>query len=86
MVGWSSPSILLLTSKDSPLPTGRVTTDEASWIASLKSVGFTVSSVLFGVVANRFGRKWPLFFLSIPTIVRQNQEDVAITWLRISGL
>lgn len=36
-IGWSSPAIFLLTSIHSPLPTGPITMEEASWITSLKS-------------------------------------------------
>lgn len=73
MTGWSSPSIHLLTSKDSPLPTGTLTEDEASWTASLKSLGIVLCGSIAGLVANKFGRKWPMFLLIIPSIVRYIQ-------------
>lgn len=69
-IGWTSPSILLLTSDQSPLQTGKISTEEASWIAAIQCFGFLVSCTAFGFIANRFGRKWPLVILSIPIIVR----------------
>lgn len=71
-VGWSSPSIVLLTSDQSPLPTGKITTDEATWTAALKSLGFLLSCSVFGYVGTKFGRKWPLIILAIPLIVREH--------------
>lgn len=70
--GWSSPSILLLMSSDSPLPSGKITMDQASWIASLLCIGGLIGNLLFGFIANVFGRKMPLVLISIPAIVRTN--------------
>lgn len=70
VVGWSSPSILLLTSDQSPLSSGKITLEQASWVTSLKSLGFLFTSPVCGIVANKFGRKWPLFYISIPSIVK----------------
>lgn len=68
--GWPSPTILLLTSDDSPLPTGKTTLEEASWIVSIKAIGNLLGGATFGFIAKKFGRKWPLIFLSIILIVR----------------
>lgn len=70
-IGWPSPAILLLTSKDSPLPTGKISTEESSWIASLKSIGALIAFPIFGFIANKFGRKRPIVSLAIPAAVRQ---------------
>ncbi|XP_031634206.1 facilitated trehalose transporter Tret1-like [Contarinia nasturtii] len=67
--GWSSPSILLLKSDESPLPTGKITTEESSWIASLISIGALIGNIVCGYASNKFGRKLPLLFLTIPTII-----------------
>lgn len=56
-------------SNDSPLPTGKIDMDEASWIASLICVGGIVGNVIFGYIANKFGRKIPLLLIPIPMIV-----------------
>lgn len=68
--GWSSPMNILLTSGDTPLPSGKITMEEASWITSLLSVGALICNIVFGYISNNFGRKIPLLVISIPMIVR----------------
>lgn len=68
--GWSSPSIDLLTSDKSPLPSGKITMEEASWIASALAIGALPGNVVFGFLIKKFGRKWPLTASSILTIVK----------------
>lgn len=68
--GWASPNIALLTSNDSPLPSGKITMEQASWIASLICFGGLIGNIFFGFITAKFGRKIPLIFMSIPTIVR----------------
>lgn len=71
--GWPSPGNLLLMSDESPLPTGRITIDEASWISSLLCVGGLSGNLIYGWVTERFGRKYPLLFLAIPQIVSKKR-------------
>ncbi|XP_031623073.1 facilitated trehalose transporter Tret1-like [Contarinia nasturtii] len=66
--GWSSPNIVLLTSDETPLPSGKITMEEASWVASLFPIGGLIGNICFGFITNRFGRKMPLIFITIPTI------------------
>lgn len=73
-IGWPCPTINLLMSNDSPLPTGKIDMDEASWIASLICVGGVVGNVIFGYIANKFGRKIPLLLIPIPMIVSLLQK------------
>lgn len=70
--GWPSPSIFLLESDETPLPSGKITVEEASWIASLLSIGCLFGNV-FGYITNKFGRKVTLIFISIPTIVSERK-------------
>lgn len=57
MTGISSPIIVALTSRDaSPLPTGAISSNDASWIPSLKAFGALAGFAIFGMIANRFGR------------------------------
>lgn len=67
--GWSSPSIHLLTSIESPLPTGPISIEEASWIASVNSIGGLIGNFFFGFITCQFGRKIPLILMAVPTIV-----------------
>lgn len=69
MTGFSSPIIILLTSDHSPLPSGKITENDASWITSLKALGALIGFAFFGMVASRFGRKWPFIILTVPLTV-----------------
>lgn len=60
---------MILESDSSPLPTGKITTYEASWVASLVNAGGVFGTLFFGPIANKFGRKNPLIVITIPTIV-----------------
>lgn len=70
----TSPSLMILKSDESPLPTGKITMDEASWVASLINAGGAFGTFFFGVVTNKFGRKNPLIAITIPTIVSSYQN------------
>lgn len=70
-LGWPSAAILLLTSDESPLPSGKITLDEASWIASLLGIGALFGNLFFGFIIGKLGRKLPLMLLAIPTIVKE---------------
>lgn len=67
--GWSSPSIILLTSKESPLPSGSITMSEASWVASLQCIGCLFGNMTFGYIINRYGRRRPLILIAFPLAV-----------------
>lgn len=71
---------ILLTSNDTPLPSGAITMDQASWITSLLSIGALFSNIVFGFLANNFGRKILLLLIGIPMIVsiicsRQSKQN-----------
>ena len=67
--GWASPSVILLMSDETPLPSGKITIEEASWVVSLAYLGGVFGNIVFGFITNRFGRKWPLIIATIPIIV-----------------
>lgn len=66
--GWTSPSILILTGDESPLPSGKISMEEASWIASLSCFGgfhlncFVLSKKTQRENHFRFNRKLFLWF------------------------
>lgn len=66
--GWSSPSVLLLTSAKTPLPR-IISMEEASWVASLQCVGCLLGNITFGYIINRFGRRLPLIVIAFPLAV-----------------
>lgn len=68
--GWSSPATILLISKDSPLPSGEISKDEMTWVATLLPIGGAIGSFIYAYITNYFGRKTLLLFNAIPVIVR----------------
>lgn len=60
---------ILLMSEESPLPCGRITMEQATWVTSLLQVGALICNIVFGYITNNFGRKIPLLLISIPMIV-----------------
>lgn len=71
-IGWLSPILPLLRSDDSPLQSGKITIEEASWIGSISSIGSVVGTIYFGLISIYFGCKNTLVFCAFP---------VAIFWL-----
>lgn len=67
--GWASPSIVLLLSEESPLPSGKISVDEASWVVSMVFIGGLIGNLAFGLITSHFGRKIPLLLTTIPIIV-----------------
>lgn len=67
--GWPSPNIPILSSQDTPLPTGPLSHEELSWISSILCIGGLTGTFLFGWIGNHFGRKYPLCFLTVPLCV-----------------
>lgn len=84
IVGWCSTCVDLLISDESPLPFGKITLEEASWVSSLMQLGAFCSpiSMCFGFITNKFGRKWPLLFITIPLLVHTNH----ILWTKASAI
>lgn len=75
IIGWTSSSFLLLMSDDeSPLPSGKITLEEASWIAGINNIAAFFGNLIFGYITPRYGRKIPLLFIAIPNMVRDNRE------------
>lgn len=70
MTGWASAALPILRSNATTLETGPITLEQASWIPALKSLTFVLNIPVFGFIANKLGRKWPLNFLAIPLLVR----------------
>ncbi|CAD7088662.1 unnamed protein product [Hermetia illucens] len=63
---WCAPSLPLLQSENSPLPSGPITVEEASWIGSTVCIGGILGTFLFGILVDQLGRKKALYLLTIP--------------------
>lgn len=68
-MGWLSPSLPVLLSKESPLASGPVSSDEAGWIGAFVSLGAIFGTFAFGLLANWIGTKVSLMLCVIPTMV-----------------
>ncbi|GAB0095590.1 facilitated trehalose transporter Tret1 [Sergentomyia squamirostris] len=64
--GWTSPTIPLLLSEDSPIPT---TPDESSWIVSFLVFGSLLGPFITVGIVNRFGRKITLLVTALPVFI-----------------
>lgn len=73
--GWASPTIILLMSDETNLPSGKITMEEGSWIVSLLYVGAMIGNASFGWITKKYGRKWPLLLLTVPIIVTVSYEN-----------
>ncbi|XP_011254200.2 facilitated trehalose transporter Tret1 [Camponotus floridanus] len=73
--GWASPSLpILLQGKDETYPV-RLTSEEASWVASLLMLGAMTGSIICAFIVNIIGRKNTMLFAAVPSI---------ISWLMIA--
>lgn len=63
-------NFVLLQSDKTPLKAGKLTVDESAWVVSLLTFGGLWGNLLFGYVAEKFGRKLPLLFIAAVQIVR----------------
>lgn len=68
-VGWSSSSVVKLMSDDTPLSSGPLTLDQGSWISSVMCLGGAFSTVFYGWMSEKVGRKLSLLCLAFPTLV-----------------
>ncbi|KAL5275947.1 hypothetical protein ACFFRR_001648 [Megaselia abdita] len=66
--GWSSAALLVLQSDESPLESGPLTKDEASWIGAIMCIGGLLGNVAFGWISNKYGRRMALIIASFPLI------------------
>lgn len=83
MLGWSSPYLAQLTAPDSPL---HITTDEASWVASLVSMGRLFGAIIGAVSVQYLGSKKTLIFIGFPYILSWVSLIVAdsVIWLYVA--
>ncbi|XP_055701887.1 facilitated trehalose transporter Tret1-like [Phlebotomus papatasi] len=68
-VSWPSQTLPKLLSKDSPLASGPITQWEASLVNSLVMGGGVAGSIVFGLLPNRCGRKWPIISAGVIMVV-----------------
>lgn len=67
--GWPSPNMPILSSENTPLPSGKLDDDEISMIAAIMSIGAIFGTIFYACMIERIGRKGPLVMLAVPSIV-----------------
>lgn len=67
--GWSSPSLPILLSSETPLASGPLTLNQASWVASVISLGSMLAIVTYGWLIEKYGRKFSSLTIAVPLIV-----------------
>ncbi|XP_052864416.1 uncharacterized protein LOC128271025 [Anopheles cruzii] len=68
-VGWPAPIIPLLRSPETPLPSGPITVEEASWVGATLCIGGTTGTILFALIHTYFGKKVGLLLMAVPHLV-----------------
>ncbi|KAG4079717.1 hypothetical protein HA402_004422 [Bradysia odoriphaga] len=68
LIGWMSPNKILLESDETPLTFGKLSEEQTTWISSMMPIGGTTGTIIFGFIVNKFGRKFPLIALIVPSI------------------
>lgn len=63
-LGWASPSAPRLFSDSNSFP---VTTTEFAWIVSIMPLGATLACLFAGLLRNKFGTKFTVVLIGIPT-------------------
>lgn len=68
-MGWISPNVELLQSKNTPLSSGPLSNETLSWVTSIINIGGLIGSVIYGKLADHIGRRKTLILIAIPLIV-----------------
>lgn len=64
--GWPSPSLSFLMQNNSSIP---LTSQQATWVTSILTMGAAVGAVFCTYIINIIGRKLTLLFTTIPMII-----------------
>jgi SP family facilitated glucose transporter-like MFS transporter 8 len=68
-VGWPTPAIATLQSRETPMGRNSVTEDDASWLRSLMFVGVLCGTPIFSYISDKFGRKIAGLLIALPAII-----------------
>lgn len=67
LMGWFSPALLILKTKDSPV--GQLSVQDASWLGSCSYIGGFFGTFAFMLFIKLFGRKISFCIMAIPNLV-----------------
>lgn len=68
MLGWITPAIPKLTSSNTPLLSGPLTSEDLSWVVSIACIGSVVGAIGCGITVYLVDCKRTLLLLAIPSI------------------
>lgn len=78
--GWLSLSLPLLLSDATPLQTGKLTTDEVSWIGCVVAPGLVLGNFLCGYIVTFIGTRHTLFLIGFPQMVMATDFFRSLNW------
>lgn len=64
--GWTSSSLLILESDESPLVEGAMDQEQRSWVTSLFAISGVAGTIIYYFIADFMGRKLPLWSVAVP--------------------
>ncbi|KAJ6646777.1 Facilitated trehalose transporter Tret1, partial [Pseudolycoriella hygida] len=67
--GWNAPAIWLMQTEDSPLESGKISLNDASWISGGQYIGYVIGIFLFAAVSKRFSLRTAMSLLVLPNLV-----------------
>lgn len=73
--GWVSPSLQILQSENSPLPSGPITTHQTMLIGVLSPIGGLIGTILFSALSHYLGRINSISLLALPNMVCMHLEN-----------
>ncbi|KAJ6646779.1 Facilitated trehalose transporter Tret1, partial [Pseudolycoriella hygida] len=69
ILSWSGPAVWLMQTEDSPLESGKISLNDASWIGGGQYIGFIIGIFLFAAVLKHLGLKIAMSLLVLPNLV-----------------
>uniref|UniRef100_A0A182JLH4 Major facilitator superfamily (MFS) profile domain-containing protein n=1 Tax=Anopheles atroparvus TaxID=41427 RepID=A0A182JLH4_ANOAO len=68
-IGWLSPNLVLMASDDTPLTTGKITSEQQGTIGSIGTIGCMLAPLVCGWVAEIAGRKSALMMIGVTQLI-----------------
>lgn len=68
-LGWASPTLPKLINGDTDNYPVRLNSEEASWVASLLTLGAAAGSLTSALMVNVIGRKNTMLFTAVPSVI-----------------
>uniref|UniRef100_A0A182LZC2 Major facilitator superfamily (MFS) profile domain-containing protein n=1 Tax=Anopheles culicifacies TaxID=139723 RepID=A0A182LZC2_9DIPT len=68
-IGWLSPNLVLMSSDETPLETGKISSEEAGTVGSIGTIGCMLAPLVCGWVAEIAGRKSALMLIGVTQLI-----------------